>query len=193
MKNHAWMEKLSWLMLLLVFAACGKGQQVSAAAEGAAAAPASTIGARPTRAVALGQLGYQPPEPTQVSQYIRRMFQDKAGNIWFGTRDAGLSRYDGSAFAHFPLQAGAGGGYVWTMLEDRAGMLWVGMVGDGLYRYDGRSFTHYSNGDLLGSAHVQSILEDREGTLWVGTSGGVYRFNGRTFSNFTRDDAGRKP
>jgi ligand-binding sensor domain-containing protein len=84
-------------------------------------------------------------------------------------------------------------GYVWTLLEDRAGLLWVSLLGKGLYRHDGKSFTHYSSADGLGNTYVQSILEDRDGTLWVGTSGGVYRFNGKTFSNFTREDAERRP
>lgn len=175
MKNLGWMGSRTWLCLLLVSAMWGKGLEAGAeAAVGASGPP-----------------GYQQSEPMQVSQYIRRMFQDRAGNLWFGTRDAGLSRFDGRAFAQFPLKAGANGGYVWTLLADRAGMLWVGMVGDGLYRYDGQSFTHFSKADGRGSAHVQSLPEDREGTLWVGTSGGVYRYDGKTFSNFTRAEVER--
>jgi ligand-binding sensor domain-containing protein len=127
------------------------------------------------------------------SDIVQTIVQDRAGVLWFGTRDGGLSRYDGIAFAHSPMGADADGGYVWTMLEDRAGLLWVSLLGDGLYRHDGKSFTHYSTADGLGNTYVQSILEDRDGTLWVGTSGGMYRFNGKTFSNFTREDAGRKP
>lgn len=127
------------------------------------------------------------------SDIVQTIMQDRAGVLWFGTRDAGLSRYDGIAFAHSPMEADADGGYVWTMQEDRAGLLWVSLLGDGLYRHDGTSFTHYSSAEGLGNTYVQSILEDRDGTLWVGTSGGVYRFNGKTFSNFTREDAGRKP
>lgn len=127
------------------------------------------------------------------SDIVQAIMQDRAGVLWFGTRDGGLSRYDGIAFVHSPMKADADGGYVWTMLEDRAGQLWVSLLGDGLYRHDGKSFTRYSNADGLGNAYVQSIFEDRDGTLWVGTSGGVYRFNGGTFSNFTRADAGRKP
>ena len=37
----------------------------------------------------------QQAKSNQVSQYIRRMFQDKDGNIWFGTNDQGVCKYNG--------------------------------------------------------------------------------------------------
>ena len=34
--------------------------------------------------------------------------------------------------------------------------------------------------------HVFSLLEDRQGNIWFGTIGaGVYRYDGKTFTNFT--------
>ena len=42
--------------------------------------------------------------------------------------------------------------------------------------------------DGLGYGAIGAILQDRRGFLWVGTLGGVSRFDGSTFTTFTRDD-----
>lgn len=75
------------------------------------------------------------------------------------------------------------------MIEDKKGNLWFG--GDGLSRYDPRravrkSFTHFTTKDGLLNLGIWMILEDRTGNLWVGTrETGLYRYNGKTFTNFT--------
>jgi len=37
----------------------------------------------------------------QISEYVRRIFQDKNGNIWCGTNDDGVCRYDGKTLTYF--------------------------------------------------------------------------------------------
>ncbi|MBO0948456.1 ligand-binding sensor domain-containing protein [Fibrella forsythiae] len=126
---------------------------------------------------------------------IWSMLKDSKGNLWFGTL-GGVSRYDGKTFISFPLPKASIAAnprfspkLVWSFCEDRVGNIWFGLDGDGVRKYDGNSFTNYSIAEGLGNRFVQSILEDKRGELWFGTSGGVYRFNGKTFTNFTKKEA----
>lgn len=48
---------------------------------------------------------------------------------------------------------------------------------------------HFGKKDGLSDNSVLSILEDKDGNLWFGTnSGGVTRYDGRTFINYTEAD-----
>src|ERR1700754_2308698 len=50
------------------------------------------------------------------------------------------------------------------------------------------NFRHYSTDDGLPQSQVLSIFQDREGYMWFGTnSGGVGKFDGRSFSVFTKN------
>ena len=116
------------------------------------------------------------------------VLQDKNGNIWFSNW-SGAYRYDGKSFTSFTKNDGLSGDMVARMIEDKKGNLWFG--GDGLSRYDprqavGKSFTHFTTKDGLLNLGIWMILEDRAGNLWVGTrETGLYRYNGKTFTNFT--------
>lgn len=50
------------------------------------------------------------------------------------------------------------------------------------------SFIKYSNSVGLPQSQVQCITQDQQGYLWVGTSGGLARFNGKTFTTFALED-----
>jgi ligand-binding sensor domain-containing protein/two-component sensor histidine kinase len=50
------------------------------------------------------------------------------------------------------------------------------------------AFIKYSNNVGLPQSQVQCITQDKQGYLWVGTSGGLARFNGKTFSTFALEE-----
>lgn len=50
------------------------------------------------------------------------------------------------------------------------------------------SFLSYALGEGLPQTQVTSIAEDEKGYLWVGTLGGLGRFNGTSFNNFSTED-----
>lgn len=120
---------------------------------------------------------------SQISQYVRRMAQDTAGNIWFGSNDDGLCRYDGRTFTYYTTKDGLAGNAVRGIVQDRHGILWVATSG-GLSRYDGTTFTTYGTMDGLPHDNVWSIMVDTSGRVWVGTDGGTAIFDGRTFTRF---------
>ncbi len=121
-------------------------------------------------------LGQQKPEELQIAEYVRRIFQDKKGDLWFGTNQFGVCRYDGQKLRYFSIGDGLGGSQVTGMIEDQQGRLWLTTNG-GVSVYDGKAFTTYTTADGLPSNWAWSILEDRNGQIWVGTLKGLCRYD----------------
>ncbi len=66
--------------------------------------------------------------------------QDKEGNLWFGTTQNGLYKYDGKSFTQFLVADGLNSNNISCILEDKDGKIWIGTVA-GLCLYDGKTFT----------------------------------------------------
>ena len=119
----------------------------------------------------------------QLSPFVRRIFQDKSGNLWFGTNGDGVVRYDGSALEYFSINEGFGGVAVRGIVQDKEGNIWFGTE-RGITKYDGESFTNFTEKDGLVNNNVWSIVIDRKGIIWIGTLQGVSRFDGKMFTPF---------
>lgn len=78
-----------------------------------------------------------------ASGSLSRVFsiaEDAAGNMWFGTRDSGVWRYDGERLTHFTQRDGLNSSMVWTIYRDRGDRLWFGLGDGSVYRFNGTSF-----------------------------------------------------
>lgn len=124
----------------------------------------------------------------RLSQFIRRIFQDKNGDMWFGTNGDGVIRYNGDTLEYFSLDEGFGGLAVRGIAGDSKGNVWFGTE-RGLTVYNGTSFSNFSEKDGLIHNDVWSLLIDRNGTIWVGTLGGVCYFDGKAFTHFALPEA----
>lgn len=131
-------------------------------------------------------------DTTLVSQYIRSIFQDSKGNMWFGTIAEGVVRYDKKTLTYFSNPDGFKSSSVYAINEDKRGNMWFG-TDQGVYTYDGKTFRNYNQKDGLNHLDItrKGILVDQSGTIWVGTHGGVYRYDpaadstgGQSFSLF---------
>lgn len=67
--------------------------------------------------------------------------EDKYENIWVGTVDAGVWKYDGKHLINYTTQDGLGGNAVNTIYKDKNGELWFGTDQNGIYKYNGNKFT----------------------------------------------------
>jgi ligand-binding sensor domain-containing protein len=72
--------------------------------------------------------------------------------------------------------------YPGAPLEDRNGNFWFSTVQEGLIRYDGKEFVTFTMEDGLAGNTVRDIVEDDEGVLWIATTGGVSKYDGKTFT-----------
>lgn len=117
-------------------------------------------------------------DTTLVSQYIRSIFQDSKGNLWFGTIREGVVRYDTKTLTYFSDPDGLVSTSVFAINEDKKGNLWFG-TDQGVYKYNGKAFRNYNQKDGLDHLDIsrKGILVDRTGTMWVGTHKGVYLYN----------------
>lgn len=112
--------------------------------------------------------------------------EDKAGNLWFATRNHGACRYDGKAFIGFREHEGFVSKGIYSILEDKKGNIWLTTDDNGVWCYDGKTFTNYTTADGLVNNSVFSVIEDKNGYLWFGTRGfGLSRYDGKTFTNFS--------
>jgi ligand-binding sensor domain-containing protein len=122
----------------------------------------------------------------QISEYVRCIFQDRAGHLWFGTNSDGVCRYDGKALVYLSMKDGLAGRAVRKILQSGDGAMWFTTEG-GVSRYHLGVFTNYRAADGLSANDCWSMMLDRSGTLWVGTMGGVCRLDvdeGKTFVPF---------
>src|SRR3989337_2406958 len=51
------------------------------------------------------------------------------------------------------------------------------------------SFIEFGVEQGLIQSQVQSVLQDNDGNLWVGTLGGLSKYNGKSFSNYSKKDS----
>ena len=123
-----------------------------------------------------------------VNNWVTPIYEDKAGNIWFGT-DGGVSRYDGKSFRNFTTKEGLSNNVLTTIMEDKTGKLWFGTRGE-LCFYDGKTFTVLKDKDGNAFKNVWSIIEDKKGNIWFGANGGrtngLWRYDDSTFTNVSQ-------
>ncbi|MBL9150393.1 MAG: hypothetical protein JNM94_17035 [Phycisphaerae bacterium] len=122
-------------------------------------------------------------EARQISAYVREVFEDRDGTLWFGTNDEGVARHDGHSLVYLSTTDGLAGNAIRGIVQDPRGALWFATDG-GLSRFEDGRFTTYRMKDGLASDDLWSLLCDRTGTIWVGTSEGVCRRVGERFEPF---------
>ena len=129
------------------------------------------------------------------SRRIRELKEDKQGNIWIASQDAGLSIFDPKKkqFRNIGKKEGLSfntNNIVLGMLlqNDRA---WIGLFKNGLDIIQLLQFSvrHYSGADLkLDESSIYALCEDRYGQIWLGNGWSVYKSD-RQQMNFKRMDA----
>lgn len=82
------------------------------------------------------------PGPETLAR-IYSINEDRNGNLWIGTVDAGVWRYDGNNLTHFTAKEGLIGDAVNTIYKDKKGELWFGTDSNGVFRFDGTSFSAF--------------------------------------------------
>ncbi|WP_320053504.1 two-component regulator propeller domain-containing protein [uncultured Acetobacteroides sp.] len=137
-------------------------------------------------------VGYRndPTNKKTISQnFIQSIYCDAHGDIWVGTAESGLNRYncrgdDFTIFRHKKDRYSINGNDIISIIPARDGNLWVASYRNGINYYDRRSGRFYDRKDILaacksrGDYKVQSILEGRNGIFWVGTQGnGLYAYD----------------
>jgi ligand-binding sensor domain-containing protein len=69
--------------------------------------------------------------------------EDKNGNIWVGTVDAGVWKYDGNNLTNYTTIDGLTSNAVNTIYKDKNGELWFGTDDNGICKFNGTTFTAF--------------------------------------------------
>jgi ligand-binding sensor domain-containing protein len=120
--------------------------------------------------------------------------EDKKGNIWFGGRD-GLWRYDGRTSTKVTDRGAS------AIIEDKKGNIWTTGIVDSaretfwaLSRYDQKSLYDKSPAvtEIVSAKPAfLGLVEASDGSIWFGSMIGVYRYNGKTITDF-KSELGKK-
>ncbi len=116
---------------------------------------------------------------------------DKYGNVWIGTNNGGLLKFNiiSQKFEQFTKENGIGSNQVYTIFKDSKGRLWLGTLSGALTMFDGVTFKKFSEAEGYPSKYTLSITEDSNGDIWIGTfDQGVYKYNGKTFKQYSTKD-----
>ena len=123
--------------------------------------------------------------------YARKLHRTKDGVLWVGSNKGAL-RYDGTRLLPGALLANR---WVMAIASDSEGAMWFGdaWAGGGLVRAATNTqgeltLKTFTREDGLAHNEVSSILCLTNGETWVGTPGGVSRFKGGQFHNFSIQD-----
>ncbi len=113
------------------------------------------------------RVGELPARGKEVNPTV--LFEDRAGQLWIGTREAGLFRYDGKGFetvitSHHEIL---------SILEDREGNFWVGTRGGGLNQLKPRVVELLATDPAIPFEGVRSVCQDTEGRIWSVAQNGV--------------------
>ncbi len=69
--------------------------------------------------------------------------EDNDGNIWIGTVDAGVWKFDGSSLTNYTVKDGLTSNAVNTIYKDNNGELWFGTDEEGICKFNGTTFTEF--------------------------------------------------
>jgi signal transduction histidine kinase/ligand-binding sensor domain-containing protein len=124
---------------------------------------------------------------------IRCMYEDRHGNLWFGTYEGGVVQLPGADWRHpkpevFSTTKGFSDGGVRSISEDEEGRLWIGMRYGGIAIYDGNSVTTLTETDGLLSNAVWSLAKGHNGTIWAGTSLGLMQIESKAPYHMKRNN-----
>jgi ligand-binding sensor domain-containing protein len=119
---------------------------------------------------------------------VTSMDADKGGNLWLGTQDQGLVRWnpdDGKSTLTYKPAAGdarsIGASQINSVRVASTGKVWIGTDGDGLLELDAQKqeFVRYrhsvSDPASISDDHVTAIYEDKHNNIWIGTNNGLNR------------------
>ena len=156
-----------------------------------------------------GEKAFQPvtlgiPSHQDITVQVWSVAQDRAGNLWIGTKFGLVRRLSDGRMTHYAIQASLDDDTVAAVLVDRRGRLWIGHQ-TGLILVDPEALStdkvmeasgvvpvgarRYTTRDGLNSNDVLALRQSADGHLWIRTFGpALTEFDGEEFRSFVLGD-----
>jgi len=114
------------------------------------------------------------------------------GTIWVGTRQGGLSKFDGTTWITLTTDNGLPSQSVAALgVDPRDGSMWAGCLGStgALAHIVGPTITNYGPFSLAPVPNVRSVAPTRSGRVWFGTDAGIGRLENGVIAEFATGTA----
>lgn len=144
------------------------------------------------RAQTQGWFTYDTTNSSIPSSMVTAVQVDNQNAVWVGTIN-GLAKFEN--FFSWTLWSTGNSdlpdNWITSLSIDAAGRKWIGTLSGGLAVLDGNTFTVYNTQNSpLTSNHITSVNFEGS-TAWITTDGGgLYRFSGSTWQNYTFANTG---
>jgi hypothetical protein len=105
---------------------------------------------------------------------------DHSGNIWVGTEDNGLWKYDAAdkSWAQFTTRDGLGDNCIYALAVDNLGRVWAGHLNHGVSVYNGAKWRNYGLIDgPLGDRVFCIAISPKDNDVWIATDMGLARYS----------------
>jgi hypothetical protein len=120
------------------------------------------------------------------SNYIYCVTHDKDNVIWVGSGN-GLIKFTGKKWESYNTTNSIfRSNKVTCLLVDKNNNVWVGTNAGAILYSKGTLRDCSSN---LPSGDVTSIVEDKSGNIWIGTYGGLAKYDGSTWTSYTKSNS----
>jgi ligand-binding sensor domain-containing protein/two-component sensor histidine kinase len=116
---------------------------------------------------------------------VTSLFRDKKNNIWFGSWDKVLYRFNNQTTTEEVFSTAAANSFSFqndeavSFAEDAAGDIWIGGRNNGLqiYNQQKKEFYHYSHDPsregTIAANTINAVFIDKKGLVWLGTDKGI--------------------
>ena len=157
-----------WPALLLVFFCSMPGGQAAT---------------KPTSPAASPPAAWEVVKPPGL--FIVSLARDLAGNVWVGTEDQGVFRYNSAAapdqpWRQFTTKDGLGDNNAYALACDKLGRVWAGQLNHGVAVFNGEKWRTYDVPDgPLGERVFRIACCPTDGDVWIATSAGLCRYSER--------------
>ena len=150
---------------------------------------------------------YQKNPSVSYNPYgIFSMFKDSKGNIWFGTSDLGIYRFDGIQISwmyeeHLGTVPEGGNFGIRSITEDKDGFFWIcntnykyKILPDSIVNTELQAINYTREKaiakDQKDAQYFMGMVPDNNGNLWMINDDGVWQNNGKELTQFYIKDDG---
>ena len=120
------------------------------------------------------------PLPTkQQAGYVMAMTRDGRGDIWVGTEDQGVWRFDAlnGKWINYQIKDGLGDNNGYALTVDKMGRVWVGHLNHGVSVWNGEKWRNYNVLEgPLGERVFALATSPFDGDVWLATNAGLSRY-----------------
>lgn len=111
------------------------------------------------------------------TNFIYKVFVDRAGRTWFGTDGKGVAVLENGVLHSYQETGTDTIRSVYSITEDDSGTIWFSTLRNGIYSFDGTVFEHYGKSEGLRSLSIRGLAKDKNGQILILHPGGIDRLD----------------